>query len=93
MMKAVAPGISCPSKYSAMTSQNHKNTYATPGLRTWLQGAGLSLGEAESVTGVSRAHLSRLQSGDRRASLGTLLLMCRALGCRLEDLISEREAS
>jgi transcriptional regulator with XRE-family HTH domain len=79
--------------YYVPVMQKHNRTYATPGLRAWLEGAGLSLGEAESITGLSRSHLSRLRSGDRRASLGTLLLMCRALGCRLDELITEREAS
>ena len=62
--------------------QDHK-AYTTPGLRPWRRRAGLTLAEVSASTGVSRAHLSRIERGQRRVSLGTLLLISQALGCRV----------
>lgn len=92
-LKDVAAGTRDHLPYDGVEAiQNRNSTYAVPGLGGWLDDHHLTLSDAESITGVSRAHLSRLRSGKRRASLGTVLLLSQTLQVRLDDLLTEPDS-
>lgn len=48
---------------------------------------GLTLDDVAALTGLSAAMLSRVENGQRQASLGTVELLATALGCSSEDLL------
>ncbi|WP_162795107.1 helix-turn-helix domain-containing protein [Nonomuraea lactucae] len=50
---------------------------------------GLTLAEVAQQAGLSPGHLSRIESGARQPSIGTLVLLARALGATLADLLAE----
>jgi transcriptional regulator with XRE-family HTH domain len=54
---------------------------------------GLTLDQLAAATELSRAHLSRLESGDRQPSIATLLTVADALGLRVSDLLGENDES
>jgi transcriptional regulator with XRE-family HTH domain len=58
-------------------------------LRGARDGRGLTLDQLASLTGVSKAHLSRLESGDRQPSVGMLFDLATALGTRISTLLGE----
>jgi transcriptional regulator with XRE-family HTH domain len=58
-------------------------------LRAAREGLGLTLDQLSVSVGVSKAHLSRLESGDRQPSVGILVEVAAALGTRVSVLLGE----
>jgi transcriptional regulator with XRE-family HTH domain len=58
-------------------------------LRAAREARGLTLEQVSEVTGVSRPHLSRLESGERQPSVGILVGLAAALGTRVGALFGE----
>ena len=58
-------------------------------LRAAREARGLTLDQLSASVGVSKAHLSRLESGDRQPSVGILVEVAAALGTRVSALLSE----
>lgn len=58
-------------------------------LRAAREARGLTLDQVSTSTGVSKAHLSRLESGDRQPSVGILVEVAAALGTRVSLLLGE----
>src|SRR5882724_12863550 len=58
-------------------------------LRTGRESRGLTLDQLAAISGVSKAHLSRLESGDRHPSIAVLVELARALGVRIGSLVGE----
>ncbi len=50
---------------------------------------GLTLAQLASLTGLTKAHLSRLESGERQASIGALVGLSAALGTKVSALLAE----
>ncbi|MGC4854942.1 helix-turn-helix domain-containing protein [Micromonospora sp. DT4] len=59
-----------------------------PRLRALRRGRQTTLSDLSKVTGVSVSTLSRLESGSRRPTLDLLLLIARAYGVTLDELVS-----
>jgi quercetin dioxygenase-like cupin family protein len=53
-------------------------------------GRGMTLEELSAASGVSVAHLSRLESGQRQPSLATLLNVAAGLGVSISELVEEK---
>jgi len=53
----------------------------------------LTLAELAAMTGISAAHLSRMEKGERVPTIGMLLLLGRAYGIPLGDLVGEKDAT
>lgn len=51
--------------------------------------AGLTLEQLAEATGLSKAHLSRLESGERQPSIAALLDLSAALGVQVNSLLGE----
>ena len=51
--------------------------------------AGLAQADVAEPVGISRAHLSRIESGTKRISIVRLLKICEVLGTDVGQLISE----
>jgi transcriptional regulator with XRE-family HTH domain len=58
-------------------------------LRAARETRGLTLERLSASVGVSKAHLSRLESGDRQPSVGILVEVAAALGTRVSVLLGE----
>src|ERR1700722_4889952 len=58
-------------------------------LRAAREARGLPLDQLSTSVGVSKAHLSRLESGDRQPSVGILVEVAAALGTRVSALLGE----
>jgi transcriptional regulator with XRE-family HTH domain len=58
-------------------------------LRAAREARGLTLDQMSASTGVSKAHLSRLESGERQPSVGILVELAAALGTRVGALFGE----
>jgi transcriptional regulator with XRE-family HTH domain len=58
-------------------------------LRAAREARGLTLDRLSASVGVSKAHLSRLESGDRQPSVGILVEVAAALGTRVSVLLGE----
>src|ERR1700722_11990448 len=58
-------------------------------LRAAREARGLTLDQLSTSVGVSKAHLSRLESGDRQPSVGILVEVAAALGTRVSALLGE----
>jgi transcriptional regulator with XRE-family HTH domain len=58
-------------------------------LRAARDGRGLTLAQLASLTGLTKAHLSRLESGERQASIGALVGLSSALGTKVSVLLGE----
>ena len=58
-------------------------------LRAAREARGLTLDQMSAATGVSKAHLSRLESGERQPSVGILVELAAALGTRVGALFGE----
>lgn len=50
---------------------------------------GLTLDQVSELCGLSKAHLSRLESGERQASIGALVDLATVLGVRVSALLGE----
>ena len=50
---------------------------------------GLTLAQLATLTGLTKAHLSRLESGERQASIGALVGLSSALGTKVSALLGE----
>lgn len=50
---------------------------------------GLTLERVSELSGLSKAHLSRLESGERQASIGALVDLATVLGIRVSSLLGE----
>jgi transcriptional regulator with XRE-family HTH domain len=61
-------------------------------LRAAREARGLTLDQLSASVGVSKAHLSRLESGDRQPSVGILVEVAAALGTRVSVLLGEDTA-
>ncbi len=55
--------------------------------------AGLTLEQLAERADLSTAHLSRLESGDRQPSVGSLIALSRALGVSMSTLLGERRGA
>src|SRR5216684_5562634 len=58
-------------------------------LRSAREARGLTLDQLSASTGISKAHLSRLESGARQPSVGILVELAAALGTRVGALLGE----
>jgi transcriptional regulator with XRE-family HTH domain len=58
-------------------------------LRATRERGGLTLEQAAELSGLSKSHLSRLESGDRQPSVAALLALSRALGVPVGTLFGE----
>jgi transcriptional regulator with XRE-family HTH domain len=58
-------------------------------LRAARDKCGLTLSQLASLTGLTKAHLSRLESGERQASIGALVGLSSALGTKVSALLGE----
>jgi transcriptional regulator with XRE-family HTH domain len=58
-------------------------------LRAAREARGLTLEQVSESTGISKPHLSRLESGERQPSVGTLVDLAAALGTRVGALFGE----
>lgn len=58
-------------------------------LRTARERLGLTLDQLAEQAGLSKAHLSRLESGERQPSISALLELANALGTRVATLLGE----
>jgi transcriptional regulator with XRE-family HTH domain len=58
-------------------------------LRSAREARGLTLDQLSASTGISKAHLSRLESGARQPSVGILVELAGALGRRVGALLGE----
>jgi len=58
-------------------------------LRSAREARGLTLDQLTASTGISKAHLSRLESGARQPSVGILVELAAALGTRVGTLLGE----
>jgi transcriptional regulator with XRE-family HTH domain len=58
-------------------------------LRAVRERQGLSLDDVSAQTGMSKAHLSRIESGERQPAIATLLTLAAALGVRVGALLGE----
>jgi transcriptional regulator with XRE-family HTH domain len=58
-------------------------------LRSAREGRGLTMDQLCASTGISKAHLSRLESGARQPSVGILVELAAALGTRVSTLLGE----
>ena len=58
-------------------------------LRSAREARGLTLDQLSASTGISKAHLSRLESGARQPSVGILVELAGALGTRVGRLLGE----
>ncbi|MEU0335484.1 XRE family transcriptional regulator [Streptomyces sp. NPDC006193] len=63
-----------------------------PRLRALRRRAGLTLEAAARAAGLSPAHLSRLETGQRQPSLPMLLALARVYGTTVSDLLGETAA-
>jgi transcriptional regulator with XRE-family HTH domain len=61
-------------------------------LRSARETRGLTLDQLSASTGISKAHLSRLESGARQPSVGILVELAAALGTRVGTLLGEDAA-
>jgi transcriptional regulator with XRE-family HTH domain len=52
---------------------------------------GITLTALAEQTGISAAHLSRLEKGDRQPSIGSLLQISRVYGVSVSDLVQDRD--
>ncbi len=59
------------------------------GLRAAREQRGLTLDQLAATSGLSKAHLSRLESGERAPSIATLLELSRSLGVSMSTLLGE----
>lgn len=62
-------------------------------LRSARERAGYTLEELASATGLSKAHLSRLESGERQPSVAALLVLARSLAIPVGTLFGEGRAA
>ena len=58
-------------------------------LRSARESRGLTLEQVSELAGLSKAHLSRLESGERQASIGALVDLSAALGVSISSLLGE----
>jgi transcriptional regulator with XRE-family HTH domain len=58
-------------------------------LRAGREQRGLTLEQLSELSGLSKAHLSRLESGERQPSIAALLDLSSALGLRMSELLGE----
>jgi transcriptional regulator with XRE-family HTH domain len=58
-------------------------------LRAARESRGWTLDQFANAAGLSKAHLSRLESGERQASIGALVDLSTALGVRISALLGE----
>jgi len=62
-------------------------------LRTAREQAGYTLDQLAALTGLSKAHLSRLESGERQPSIGALLSSAAALRVPVSQLLGDDDAT
>jgi len=79
------------SKYVCHFGKNGRMTLESVGtrLRALRTDRALTLADLAATTGISVSTLSRLESGQRKATLELLLPLARAHGILLDDLVSE----
>lgn len=70
-------------------AEHHALPHVAPNLRELRRRAGLTLEAAARDAGLSPAHLSRLETGNRQPSLPMLLTLARVYGTTVSDLLGE----
>lgn len=60
-------------------------------LRSLRQQQGFKLSDTALKAGISASHLSRLESGERQPSVGSAVLLAKALGVTLSSLLLENQ--
>ncbi|WP_123029569.1 helix-turn-helix domain-containing protein [Mycolicibacterium stellerae] len=60
-----------------------------PRLKSAREARGLTLDQVAELSGLSKAHLSRLESGERQASIGALVDLAAALSVRVSTILGE----
>ncbi|MFJ8795791.1 helix-turn-helix domain-containing protein [Streptomyces sp. NPDC102462] len=75
-----------------MSSSEAELSAVAPQLRSLRRRAGLTLEAAAHSAGLSPAHLSRLETGQRQPSLPMLLALARVYGTTVSDLLGETVA-
>ena len=73
----------------ALTTGGLKPSALGDGLRSAREARGLTLDQLSASTGISKAHLSRLESGARQPSVGILVELAGTLGTRVGTLLGE----
>jgi transcriptional regulator with XRE-family HTH domain len=74
--------------YQMTDETDHALATVGPRLRSLRQDRGTSLAEVSAVTGISVSTLSRLESGQRRATLELLLPLARAYQVSLDQIVT-----
>ncbi|MFF0221139.1 helix-turn-helix domain-containing protein [Streptomyces sp. NPDC004629] len=75
-----------------MSSSDAELSAVAPQLRSLRRRAGLTLEAAAHSAGLSPAHLSRLETGQRQPSLPMLLALARVYGTTVSELLGESVA-
>jgi len=73
----------------AVTAKNVRPSALGDRLRAAREGRGQTLDQLSTSTGISKAHLSRLESGARQPSVAILVELAAALGTRVGTLLGE----
>ncbi|WP_188036737.1 helix-turn-helix domain-containing protein [Pseudomonas sp. EZ-C24] len=74
-----------------------KNSKLCPGsvdhytVRVRRKVVGLSQEALADASGIDRAHLGKIERGERNVTILNILRIARALGCRASDLLSESD--
>ena len=58
-----------------------------PPLRAWRESRGFSQAQLAMLTGISRAYLTQIETGERAGTIEVLVRLARNLGCLIEDLV------
>ncbi|WP_178130303.1 helix-turn-helix domain-containing protein [Reyranella sp. CPCC 100927] len=56
-------------------------------LRAWREARGFSQAQLALLTGISRAYLTQIETGERAGTIEVMAHLARNLGCRIEDLV------
>lgn len=73
-----------------------KVNYKNEKLQKLRQAAGLSQSQLAEVAGINVRMYQKYEQGDRdisKAQLSTLLRICKALSCKLSDIVTDAETS
>jgi transcriptional regulator with XRE-family HTH domain len=60
-----------------------------PDLRYWIERAGIKQAELAAIVGLSASMISQLANRGKGASVASLLRLAKALGCSVEQLMTE----
>jgi transcriptional regulator with XRE-family HTH domain len=74
-----------------MNSSSDLDVWVSRRLKELRAERGITLTTLAEQTGISAAHLSRLEKGDRQPSIGSLLQIARVYGVSVSQLVQEQE--